>query len=40
IRTDFRMAGNKERVNLMLEQSSSVVTGEMDLLRALKAPGA
>ena len=40
IRTDFRMAGNKERVNLMLEQSSSVVTGERDLLRALKAPGA
>jgi len=40
IRTDFRMSGMKERVNLMLEQSSSVVTGELDLLKVLKAPGA
>ncbi|HUU74832.1 MAG TPA: nucleoside 2-deoxyribosyltransferase [Methanoregulaceae archaeon] len=40
IRTDFRMAGKKEKVNLMLEQSSDVVTEEIDLLSALKAPGA
>lgn len=40
IRTDFRMAGRKERVNLMLEQSSAVVTDEAELLKVLKTPGA
>ena len=40
IRTDFRMAGMKERVNLMLEQSSTVVSGELELLQVLRAPGA
>jgi nucleoside 2-deoxyribosyltransferase/predicted secreted protein len=36
IRTDFRMAGREELVNLMLEQSSQVVTSQEALLRALE----
>lgn len=35
IRTDFRMAGRYERVNLMLEQSGRVVASTGDLLLAL-----
>ena len=38
IRTDFRMAGHHEHVNLMLEQSARVVRSEEDLLEALKSP--
>ncbi|HON80686.1 MAG TPA: nucleoside 2-deoxyribosyltransferase [Methanoregulaceae archaeon] len=38
IRTDFRMAGQCEQVNLMLEQSARVVRSNEDLLAALKAP--
>jgi nucleoside 2-deoxyribosyltransferase len=40
IRTDFRMAGSHERVNLMLEQSSRVVTDKIGLLAALGVPPA
>ncbi|MFA5332011.1 MAG: nucleoside 2-deoxyribosyltransferase [Methanoregula sp.] len=40
IRTDFRMAGMYERVNLMLEQSGRVVASPEELLKALGAPGA
>jgi len=40
IRTDFRMAGSHERVNLMLEQSSRVVTDKNGLLVALGVPQA
>jgi nucleoside 2-deoxyribosyltransferase/predicted secreted protein len=32
IRTDFRMAGHQEHVNLMLEQSSAIVRSEEELL--------
>jgi len=35
LRTDFRMTGTHERVNLMLEQSAQVVTNKSDLLSAL-----
>jgi nucleoside 2-deoxyribosyltransferase len=35
LRTDFRIAGRNERVNLMLEESATVVTQKEDLLRAL-----
>lgn len=35
IRTDFRMAGHHERVNLMLEMSSVVVGSKAELLSAL-----
>jgi len=35
LRTDFRMAGHHERVNLMLEMSSAVVGSKADLLEAL-----
>ena len=38
LRTDFRRVGHNEHVNLMLEQSATVVTSTDDLLRALKAP--
>jgi len=37
LRTDFRMAGSHERVNLMLEQSASVVTDKHKLLAELGA---
>jgi nucleoside 2-deoxyribosyltransferase len=37
-RTDFRMTGSHERVNLMLEQSSRVVTDKNELLAALGVP--
>jgi nucleoside 2-deoxyribosyltransferase/predicted secreted protein len=37
IRTDFRMAGHHEHVNLMLEQSSRVVRSTGELLEALLA---
>jgi nucleoside 2-deoxyribosyltransferase len=35
LRTDFRIAGHHERVNLMLEESARVVTAKEDLPRAL-----
>jgi len=35
VRTDFRKAGMNEQVNLMLEQSSIVVTSREDLMREL-----
>jgi nucleoside 2-deoxyribosyltransferase len=35
LRTDFRIAGHHERVNLMLEESAIVVTEKEDLPRAL-----
>jgi nucleoside 2-deoxyribosyltransferase/predicted secreted protein len=38
LRTDFRIAGPRERVNLMLELSSTVVRSRDELLRALNAP--
>jgi nucleoside 2-deoxyribosyltransferase len=38
VRTDFRMVGAYERVNLMLEQSATVVKGIDELIRALKNP--
>ncbi|NYT21396.1 MAG: nucleoside 2-deoxyribosyltransferase [Methanomicrobiales archaeon] len=38
IRTDFRMAGIHEQVNLMLEQSALVVRSTEDLMVALKSP--
>lgn len=38
IRTDFRRAGTNERVNLMLEETSMVVTGNSKLLESLKSP--
>ena len=38
LRTDFRMAGSHERVNLMLEQASLVVTDKNELLAALGVP--
>jgi nucleoside 2-deoxyribosyltransferase/predicted secreted protein len=39
IRTDFRMAGHHELVNLMLEQSSVIVRDIRDLPGALGSPG-
>jgi len=39
IRTDFRMAGHHEHVNLMLEQSSAIVHSEEELLALLLFPG-
>jgi nucleoside 2-deoxyribosyltransferase/predicted secreted protein len=41
IRTDFRMAGHHERVNLMLEQSAHVVNKLQEMISALnnKKPG-
>lgn len=38
LRTDFRHVGTSEHVNLMLEQSSNVVTSREALLSALQAP--
>jgi nucleoside 2-deoxyribosyltransferase/predicted secreted protein len=38
LRTDFRHAGISEHVNLMLEQSSTVVTSREALFRALQSP--
>jgi len=38
LRTDFRMTGSHERVNLMLEQSSHVVTDKKELLAELDFP--
>ena len=38
LRTDFRMTGSHERVNLMLEQASRVVTDKNELLAALGIP--
>jgi nucleoside 2-deoxyribosyltransferase len=38
IRTDFRMAGRHERVNLMLEQSARVITDIESLPGILKSP--
>ena len=35
LRTDFRIAGHHERVNLMLEESAAVVTAKEDLPAAL-----
>jgi nucleoside 2-deoxyribosyltransferase len=39
LRTDFRNAGQHERVNLMLEQSSVVVGSKEDLLQLLESWG-
>jgi nucleoside 2-deoxyribosyltransferase/predicted secreted protein len=39
IRTDFRMAGHHEHVNLMLEQSSAIVHSEEELLSCILFPG-
>ncbi|KLK88649.1 nucleoside 2-deoxyribosyltransferase [Methanoculleus sediminis] len=38
LRTDFRVVGHHERVNLMLEESARVVTRKEDLPRALGSP--
>jgi len=38
IRTDFRRIGMHERVNLMLEESSVVVSSDTELLESLKSP--
>jgi nucleoside 2-deoxyribosyltransferase/predicted secreted protein len=38
IRTDFRRVGHHEQVNLMLEESATVVTSTRHLLDALHAP--
>jgi nucleoside 2-deoxyribosyltransferase len=38
LRTDFRRSGNYEKVNLMLEESSTVVTSAEKLLEAVKSP--
>jgi nucleoside 2-deoxyribosyltransferase/predicted secreted protein len=38
LRTDFRRVGSNEQVNLMLEQSATVVTGKEALLDALHSP--
>ncbi len=38
LRTDFRRSGNHEKVNLMLEESSTVVTSAEKLLEAIKSP--
>jgi nucleoside 2-deoxyribosyltransferase len=40
LRTDFRMTGSHERVNLMLEQGATVVTDKRGLLAALGFPAA
>ena len=40
LRTDFRMAGRCEHVNLMLEKSAKVVGSTGELLRVLRVPGA
>jgi nucleoside 2-deoxyribosyltransferase len=38
LRTDFRRAGMYEKVNLMLEESTKVVTSSSELLEAIKSP--
>jgi nucleoside 2-deoxyribosyltransferase/predicted secreted protein len=38
IRTDFRRVGTHEHVNLMLEQSATLVTSRDELLKRLKSP--
>lgn len=38
IRTDFRRTGTHEQVNLMLEESSRVVSSSLELLQSLKSP--
>jgi nucleoside 2-deoxyribosyltransferase/predicted secreted protein len=38
LRTDFRRSGSHEKVNLMLEESSTVVTNVDGLLEAIKSP--
>jgi len=38
LRTDFRRSGSHERVNLMLEDSATVVTSTNHLLDAIKSP--
>jgi nucleoside 2-deoxyribosyltransferase/predicted secreted protein len=38
IRTDFRRVGMHERVNLMLEESSKVVSSTLELLESVKSP--
>jgi nucleoside 2-deoxyribosyltransferase len=40
LRTDFRMAGHHEHVNLMLEQSARITRNAAELLAALGAPPA
>lgn len=40
LRTDFRKVGAREHVNLMLEQSATVVRSREELLGALKSPRA
>ena len=37
LRTDFRRVGDYEKVNLMLEESSAVVTSTVELLEAIKS---
>ena len=38
LRTDFRRSGSHEKVNLMLEESSTVVISKEKLLEAIKSP--
>jgi nucleoside 2-deoxyribosyltransferase len=38
LRTDFRRSGMYERVNLMLEESATVVTSTSELLESIKSP--
>jgi nucleoside 2-deoxyribosyltransferase len=38
LRTDFRMVGRHEHVNLMLEKAATVVTSRQSLLEALHSP--
>ena len=38
LRTDFRRSGRYEKVNLMLEESATVVTSIEYLLDAIKSP--
>ena len=38
LRTDFRRSGSHEKVNLMLEESSTVVISKEKLLEAVKSP--
>jgi nucleoside 2-deoxyribosyltransferase len=38
LRTDFRRVGMHEQVNLMLEESSKVVSSTIELLESVKSP--
>jgi len=38
VRTDFRRVGMHEQVNLMLEESSKVVSSTIELLESVKSP--